>query len=256
MLGNDKQEEIEQLPKKETESPEIKPTQKEIQPEVIKDKEEEEEDVDLSIDDEDNNDPHPFTDIPEPKEEETRIEEHKQQEEIIKQESPPLQENETTTAKDETLQEDLIEEDSTKDEIPPIMKDTPLFSSNEISEEEMIQNPEWFKNKHSKTPDRYLKIRNHMLNCWELCRPRYLTKTSARKGLKDCGDVNAIGRVHEYLESVGAINVDCVTSAPRPPRRREVFVENIDHDVFDPSELVIGYDGPRKRKVRNERGEW
>ncbi|KAI7896098.1 uncharacterized protein EV154DRAFT_280361 [Mucor mucedo] len=121
----------------------------------------------------------------------------------------------------------------------------------------MNHNPEWFRQKYSKTPDRYLKIRNHMLSCWQACRPKYLTKTSARKGLKDCGDVNAIGRVHQYLESVGAINVDCMTHAPRPPKRvpREIYKED-EEDEFDAADFVLGYDGPRKRKVRNERGDW
>ncbi|KAI9481410.1 MAG: hypothetical protein EXX96DRAFT_595226 [Benjaminiella poitrasii] len=130
------------------------------------------------------------------------------------------------------------------------------FSPNEITEDERLQNPEWFRHKHSKTPDRYLKIRNHMLACWKACKPRYLTKTSARKGLKDCGDVNAIGRVHEYLESIGAINVGCVMNAPRAPRRapREHLQEET--ISFDAADLVINYDGPRKRKVRNEVGEW
>lgn len=129
------------------------------------------------------------------------------------------------------------------------------FPPYEATQDEMIHNPEWFKHKHSKTPDRYLKIRNHMLACWQQCKPKYLTKTSARKGLKDCGDVNAIGRVHAYLETVGAINVDCVTHAPRPPKRvpREIYEED---DAFDAAELVLGYEGPRKRKVRNERGDW
>ena len=49
-----------------------------------------------------------------------------------------------------------------------------------------------------------------------------MTKTAARKSLKDCGDVNAIGRVHAYLEKVKAINVGCVTSTkPRAPRRAQ-----------------------------------
>ncbi|GAA5808358.1 hypothetical protein MFLAVUS_001749 [Mucor flavus] len=139
--------------------------------------------------------------------------------------------------------------------LPP--HQNPLFDRHQVSEEEMVHNPEWFKQKYSKTPDRYLKIRNHMLDCWHQCKPKYLTKTSARKGLKDCGDVNAIGRVHQYLESVGAINVDCTTHAPRPPKRvpREVY-EQDDPEEFDASEFVVGYDGPRKRKVRNERGDW
>lgn len=113
-----------------------------------------------------------------------------------------------------------------------------------IGEDEKANNPEWFKNKASKTPDRYLKIRNHLLDGWKACRPRYLTKTSARKGLKDCGDVNAIGRVHEYLESVGAINVGCINNAPRPPKRiaQKTFDED-EGDMFAAADLVIGYEG-------------
>lgn len=117
------------------------------------------------------------------------------------------------------------------------------FDRFQVSVEEMTHNPEWFRQKYSKTPDRYLKIRNHMLDCWNQCKPKYLTKTSARKGLKDCGDVNAIGRVHQYLESVGAINFDCITHAPRPPKRvpRELYEE--EEEEFDASDFVLGYDG-------------
>ncbi|KAI9029000.1 hypothetical protein CLU79DRAFT_737095 [Phycomyces nitens] len=138
----------------------------------------------------------------------------------------------------------------------PINNTDSRFDRHCISEEEKANNPEWFNNKQSKTPDRYLRIRNHMLDCWKACKPRYLTKTSARKGLQNCGDVNAIGRVHSYLESVGAINVDCITNAPRPPKRvaREVFEE--DEAFFNAADLVVGYEGPRKRKVRNYIGEW
>ncbi|KAI8145783.1 hypothetical protein BJV82DRAFT_602246 [Fennellomyces sp. T-0311] len=133
------------------------------------------------------------------------------------------------------------------------------FDRHNASNEEQQSNPEWFINKHSKTPDRYLKIRNHILDCWQQCQPRYLTKTSARRGLQNCGDVNAIGRVHSYLESIGAINVDCINSAPRqPPKRvpREPNHDEVNDDMFAAADLVIGYDGPRKRKVRNELGEW
>lgn len=137
----------------------------------------------------------------------------------------------------ENMNHDALE---TKEVIPET--NTP-FDRSYVSEEEKRQNPEWFKQKYSKTPDRYLKIRNHIIDCWYQCKPRYLTKTQARKGLKDCGDVNAIGRVHSWLESVGAINVDCVTNAPRPPKRvpREMSFE--EEDIFDASDLVVNYDG-------------
>lgn len=150
-------------------------------------------------------------------------------------------------------EEDIAEQDEKEIKPDPLEREIDIpdndthvsishFDRHFVSEEEKKQNPEWFQNKHAKTPDRYLRIRNHMLDCWNQCKPRYLTKTSARKGLKDCGDVNAIGRVHSYLESVGAINVDCITNAPRPPKRvpREVIVEE---DTLDAASLVINYDG-------------
>lgn len=119
------------------------------------------------------------------------------------------------------------------------------FDRNTISEEEKSSNPEWFQNKQSKTPERYLKIRNHILDSWRACRPRYLTKTAARRNLRDCGDVNAIGRVHAYLESIGAINVNCVNDAPRPPKRvaRELDEEEPHSEMFSAADLVIGYEG-------------
>lgn len=127
----------------------------------------------------------------------------------------------------------------------PCQDHATTFDRFQVSDQEILQNPEWFKQKYSKTPDRYLKIRNHMLDCWQACKPKYLTKTSARKGLKDCGDVNAIGRVHEYLESIGAINVDCTTHAPRPPKRvpREVYEEEEEGEFLDALDFVLGYDG-------------
>lgn len=43
----------------------------------------------------------------------------------------------------------------------------------------------------------------------EKFKPNYLNKTSVRAGLKNCGDVNGIGRIHSYLEQLGAINFGC-----------------------------------------------
>ena len=84
-----------------------------------------------------------------------------------------------------------------------------LEQNEEISAHEKIFNKEFFMNNSTKTPARYVKIRNFCLAAWELQKPKCLTKTTVRDGLKDCGDVNAIGRVHEYLERLGAINFGC-----------------------------------------------
>lgn len=51
-----------------------------------------------------------------------------------------------------------------------------------------------------------MKIRNYIIRLWNSDKERYVTKTSIRKGLADCGDVNAIGRIHQFLELIGAIN--------------------------------------------------
>ncbi|KAG1152930.1 hypothetical protein G6F38_000098 [Rhizopus arrhizus] len=99
-----------------------------------------------------------------------------------------------------------------------------VLDENEITEDEKKGNAEWFMGKAAKTPERYKRIRNHILKCWRETRPRYLTKTAGRKNLADCGDVNAVGRIHSYLESIQAINVDCITTPTvrkRPVRKSE-----------------------------------
>ncbi|CEG84925.1 hypothetical protein RMATCC62417_18666 [Rhizopus microsporus] len=97
-----------------------------------------------------------------------------------------------------------------------------VLDENDITEHEKKGNAEWFMGKQAKTPERYKRIRNHILKCWRETRPNYLTKTAGRKNLPDCGDVNAVGRIHSYLESIHAINVNCVvspTTRKRPGRK-------------------------------------
>ncbi|KAJ2742276.1 Myb-like, SWIRM and MPN domains 1, partial [Coemansia sp. BCRC 34490] len=79
-----------------------------------------------------------------------------------------------------------------------------------VSEAERRGCAEFFAGRANKTPERYVRIRNHMVRQWRAARPQYLTKVAARAGLRNCGDVNAIGRVHAYLEAAGVINVDAV----------------------------------------------
>jgi protein MYSM1 len=83
------------------------------------------------------------------------------------------------------------------------------ISENYISELEKVVHSEFFEGRPTKTPLRYLKIRNHIVNCWLAVKPSYVTKTSIRQGLKNCGDVNCISRIHCYLEQIGAINFGC-----------------------------------------------
>ncbi|XP_059612567.1 histone H2A deubiquitinase MYSM1-like [Phlebotomus argentipes] len=65
---------------------------------------------------------------------------------------------------------------------------------------------EFFDGRATKTPDRFLKIRTHILNSWTNGKPVYVGKTAVRTGLKNCGDVNCISRIHTFLEQTGVIN--------------------------------------------------
>ncbi|KAK7482268.1 hypothetical protein BaRGS_00026511, partial [Batillaria attramentaria] len=91
----------------------------------------------------------------------------------------------------------------------PIPIEENTLSADTVLEEEKMVHAEFFDGRPLKTPERYLKIRNYILDCWKKSKPAYLNKTSVRPGLKNCGDVNCIGRIHAYLESVGAINFGC-----------------------------------------------
>lgn len=83
----------------------------------------------------------------------------------------------------------------------------------ERPQEEREAIPEFFCGRPIKTPERYLGIRKHLQLLWYRNRPSYLKKSSCL-GIK--GDVNAIGRVHAYLESLGVINLGAV-QMPTPP---------------------------------------
>ncbi|KAF9133444.1 hypothetical protein BGW39_009755 [Mortierella sp. 14UC] len=160
-----------------------------------------------------------------------------------------------------------------------------ILDKSTITEEETRVHSEFFCNKASKTPERYQRIRNTIIQAWEKSPSTYLTKTSVRSALKDCGDVNAIGRVHSWLESIGVINVGMTASSPgaslaRPrnggnnsskkrgqsedrgwsssssssaPRRRSNLTVFNDLDDMDSVWVTPPL---RRRRVRNERGEW
>ena len=94
---------------------------------------------------------------------------------------------------------------------------------NVITEEERKANPQFFNGNKNKSPEKYLKMRNSIINCWMDSKPAYLTKQAARMAMSwYCGDVNAISRVHDYLEQIGAINFGCAQEPRRgrPSRAR------------------------------------
>lgn len=76
----------------------------------------------------------------------------------------------------------------------------------EVSELEKYFHSEFFEGRPTKTPERYKKIRDFILNAWNDTKPAYVSKTTVRNGLKHCGDVNCISRIHCMLEQIGAIN--------------------------------------------------
>ncbi|KAJ3126007.1 hypothetical protein HK098_007945 [Nowakowskiella sp. JEL0407] len=137
----------------------------------------------------------------------------------------------------------------------PVLKPTLIIDKSTISQHEILSLPEFFPtgyhckkhnitypapasqnrhhNKGGKSPERYLIIRNHIINLWEKLNPHahqnretyistyttdettpypdedlniYLSKSAIRPGLKGMGDVNAISRVHSFLEDEGVIN--------------------------------------------------
>jgi hypothetical protein len=90
----------------------------------------------------------------------------------------------------------------------PLPAGTVVLPEDSILEFEKKACTEFFTGSTSKTPSRYLKIRNHIIKQWRSSPQTYLNAHHARRGLTDCGDVNAIGRVHKFLEKINAINVN------------------------------------------------
>lgn len=125
-----------------------------------------------------------------------------------------------------------------------------LEASN-ISNLERFVHSEFFVQKPTKTPERYLKIRNHIISMWLQCKPNYLSKTSARNGLKKCGDVNCISRIHSMLEQIGAINFNCFeVNWIRPLSVLfELFLQNIRNKQS--SKIGGGPMLDKKQRIRN-----
>ncbi|KAM9379422.1 deubiquitinase MYSM1 [Phaethornis superciliosus] len=127
-----------------------------------------------------------------------------------------------------------------------------------ILEEEKQAFPEFFEGRQAKTPERYLKIRNHILNQWERHKPKYLNKTSVRPGLKNCGDVNCIGRIHTYLELTGAINFGCEQAVYNRPQTADKSRAKEGRDRVEAFQLAHRLQSmrTRRRRVRDPWGNW
>ncbi|XP_022048371.1 histone H2A deubiquitinase MYSM1 [Acanthochromis polyacanthus] len=127
-----------------------------------------------------------------------------------------------------------------------------------ITEDEKQAIPEFFEGRPSKTPERYLKIRNYILDQWLKSKPKYLNKTSVRPGLKNCGDVNCIGRIHTYLELIGAINFSCEQAVYNRPKVVDRSKHKVGKDVLEAYQLAQRLQSmrTRKRRVRDIWGNW
>ncbi|XP_070817719.1 histone H2A deubiquitinase MYSM1 isoform X2 [Chaetodon trifascialis] len=127
-----------------------------------------------------------------------------------------------------------------------------------ITEDEKQAIPEFFEGRPSKTPERYLKIRNYILDQWMKSKPKYLNKTSVRPGLKNCGDVNCIGRIHTYLELIGAVNFNCEQAVYNRPKVVDRSKQKEGKDVLEAYQLAQRLQSmrTRKRRVRDIWGNW
>ncbi|RVE73954.1 hypothetical protein OJAV_G00036150 [Oryzias javanicus] len=127
-----------------------------------------------------------------------------------------------------------------------------------ITEDEKQAIPEFFEGRPSKTPERYLKIRNYILDQWMKGKPKYLNKTSVRPGLKNCGDVNCIGRIHTYLELIGAINFSCEQAVYNRPKLVDRSRVKANRDMLEAYQLAQRLQSmrTRKRRVRDVWGNW
>ncbi|XP_038650288.1 histone H2A deubiquitinase MYSM1 [Scyliorhinus canicula] len=149
--------------------------------------------------------------------------------------------------------------DSEEGEILKTPAQEVILDKNMITEDEKQAIPEFFEGRSSKTPERFLKIRNYILDQWEKSKPKYLNKTSVRPGLKNCGDVNCIGRIHTYLELIGAINFGCeqaIYHRPRPADRTRNKEEGKDSVQTYLLAQRLQSMRTRRRRVRDPWGNW
>ncbi|XP_044239767.2 deubiquitinase MYSM1 isoform X5 [Ursus arctos] len=151
----------------------------------------------------------------------------------------------------------MEEESREEEELKPPEQEVEI-DRNTIQEEEKQAIPEFFEGRQAKTPERYLKIRNYILDQWEICKPKYLNKTSVRPGLKNCGDVNCIGRIHTYLELIGAINFGCEQAVYNRPQPVDKVRVRDRKDAVEAYELAQRLQSmrTRRRRVRDPWGNW
>ncbi|XP_015251209.1 PREDICTED: histone H2A deubiquitinase MYSM1 [Cyprinodon variegatus] len=154
-------------------------------------------------------------------------------------------------------EKDQEDEDEEVEELKAPEQETEMDTET-ITEDEKQAIPEFFEGRPSKTPERYLKIRNYILDQWRRSKPKYLNKTSVRPGLKNCGDVNCIGRIHTYLELIGAINFNCEQAVYNRPKLVDRSKSKEGKEVLEAYQLAQRLQSmrTRKRRVRDVWGNW
>ncbi|XP_056621315.1 histone H2A deubiquitinase MYSM1 [Triplophysa dalaica] len=157
----------------------------------------------------------------------------------------------------ECPEEEVEEDQEDEEELRPPEQEVTL-DLNTVTEEEKQAISEFFEGRPSKTPERYLKIRNYILDQWGKSKPKYLNKTSVRPGLKNCGDVNCIGRIHTYLELIGAINFNCDQAIYNRPRLVDRSRLKESKDSLEAYHLAQRLQSmrTRKRRTRDMWGNW
>lgn len=77
----------------------------------------------------------------------------------------------------------------------------------DVTEEERERFPEFFSGRTRYSPHNYITIRDTILKLWNEKKPGHVNKVILRPILKKTsGNVNNIGKIHKYLETIGAIN--------------------------------------------------
>ena len=154
----------------------------------------------------------------------------------------------------ETTSSEFIESSDREQPGANVSFDTSIVIDRHIIQDvEKEHNMEFFMGRALKTPERYMKIRNYILEMWQKTKPNFLFKTAVRSGLRNCGDVNSIGRVHAFLEDIGAINEGCL-DRPVPRIREQGEATNVKENFH--MESWVNSLRPRKKRQRNMDGDW
>lgn len=177
-------------------------TRKQIESEIVKVENESDSDVEVDIE---SDTPSEFVDqkpVISPPPELQTIQENKKNIVVAMkiEEKPEIKTEPVIKLYDDELARDL--------ETMEIPKEELKLTPNMVTPLEKYFHSEFFEGRPTKTPERYFKIRDFILNTWRENRPSYVSKTTVRNGLKHCGDVNCISRIHCLLEQIGAINFD------------------------------------------------